>query len=287
LVQTDQQDEGVFEQSHFDGMWGKSKKLSRHSSLYAAIFAGMRTIRVLIVEDEPIIAADLEDRLLEMGYDVAPPCESGEAALLFLQKESVDLVLMDIQLSGQLDGIETAQKVLETAHLPIIYLTSNTDDATFARAKSTLPAAFLTKPFRGKDLMHAIELAISAAARHQPNALETNDADTSAFLFNDRLFVKVKDRMLRIFFQDILWLEADDYYCKLMTDEKEYLVGHTLKQMGEVLERIPEFMRVHRSYIVNLSNVEEIGEGHLLVKKKQIPLNKTAKEELHKRLKKI
>lgn len=254
---------------------------------YPVIFAGMRTIRVLIVEDEPIIAADLEDRLMEMGYDVVPPCESGEAALLFLQNESVDLVLMDIQLSGQLDGIETAQKMMEISTLPIIYLTSNTDEATFARAKGTLPAAFLTKPFRGKDLMHAIELAISAAARQKPDVSETSYVEASAYLFNDRLFVKVKDRMLRIFFHDILWLEADDYYCKLMTADKEFLIGHTLKQMGEVLERIPEFMRVHRSYIVNLSNVEEIGEGHLLVKKKQIPLNKTAKEELHKRLQKI
>lgn len=247
----------------------------------------MKSIRVLIVEDEPIIAADLEDRLMEMGYDVAPPCDSGEAALLFLQKETVDLVLMDIQLSGKLDGIETAQKLLETNPLPVIYLTSNTDDATFARAKNTLPAAFLTKPFRGKDLMHAIELAISTAAKQRPSASETNHADTSAYLFNDRLFVKVKDRMLRIFFQDILWLEADDYYCKLMTAEKEFLIGHTLKQMGEVLEHIPEFMRVHRSFIVNLANVEEIGEGYLLVKSRQIPLNKTSKDELYNRLQKI
>jgi len=248
--------------------------------------AQMKKTRVLIVEDEPIIAADLEDRLMEMGYDVAPPCDSGEEALLFLQVEKVDLVLMDIQLAGKLDGIETSQKILETNHLPIIYLTSNADDVTFARAKSTRPAAFLSKPYRGKDLNHAIELAISTAAKQNATASEPS-ADSSAYLFKDRLFVKVKDRMLRIFFKDILWLEADDYYCKLMTPEKELLIGHTLKQMGEVLEQIPEFMRVHRSFIVNLSNVEEIGDGYLLVQKKQIPLNKASKDELSNRLQKI
>ncbi len=121
----------------------------------------MKKIRVLIVEDEPIIAADLEDRLIAMGYEVADQCSSGEEALRLLQRENADLILMDIQLDGALDGIETAQKILEKNLLPIIYLTSNTDDATFARAKSTHPAAFLTKPFRGKDLQHAIELAIT------------------------------------------------------------------------------------------------------------------------------
>lgn len=246
----------------------------------------MKKTRVLIVEDEPIIAADLEDRLLELGYEVVPPCDSGEAALQFLEEENVDLVLMDIQLAGKLDGIETAQKILETRRLPILYLTSNSDDATFARAKRTSPAAFLSKPYRGRDLLHAIELAISVANKPFAALAEPND-QMSAYLFNDRLFVKVKDKMVRIFFKDIQWLEADDYYCKLMTPEKELLIGHTLKQMGQVLENIPEFMRVHRSFIVNLSNVEEIGDSYLLIQKKQIPLNKASKEEINIRLKKI
>ena len=131
----------------------------------------MKKIRVLIVGDEPIIAADLEDRLAEMGYEVAQQCASGEEALLFLVKENIDLVLMDIQLEGEWDGIQTAQMILEKRLIPIIYLTSNADDATFERAKETQPAAVLSKPFRGKDLKHAIELAIPRSATPaQPTA---------------------------------------------------------------------------------------------------------------------
>lgn len=246
----------------------------------------MKNIRVLIVEDEPIIAADLEDRLTEMGFDVAKSCDTGEEALSFLQGNGADLVLMDIQLDGDMDGIETARQLRQLKNIPVIYLTSNTDEATFSKAKSTLPAAFLTKPFRGKDLKHAIELAISTHASNSIPAPEAGDS-SSAYLFNDRLFVKVKDRMVRVFFADILWLEADDYYCKLITTDREILIGHTLKQMGEVLSNVPEFMRVHRSFIVNLSNVEEFSEAYLYINKKQIPLSKTSKDELTLRLQKI
>ncbi|MCC6412125.1 MAG: response regulator [Saprospiraceae bacterium] len=246
----------------------------------------MKKIRVLIVEDEPIIAADLEDRLTEMGFEIVGQSASGEQALLLFEKGNLDLVLMDIQLEGALDGIQTAQKMLAKQPLPIIYLTSNADDATFNRAKNTLPAAFLTKPFRGKDLQHAIELAISRGTpTQQPTT--SNDEKSDTYLFNDRLFIKVKDRMLRLFLNEILWLEADDYYCKLVTREKEFLITQTLKQMGESLSGIPEFLRVHRSYIVNLSHVEEIGDLFVLIHKKQIPLNKSSKEELTVRLKKI
>ena len=246
----------------------------------------MKKTRVLIVEDEPIIAADLEDRLVELGYDVVPTCDSGEAVLAFLKEEKVDLVLMDIQLAGNLDGIETAQKILETQRLPILFLTSNVDDATFNRAKATQPVAFLSKPFRGKDLKHAIDLAISRAVP-TTSAPAASAENAPAYLFNDRLFVKVKDRMIRLFLADILWLEADDYYCKLVTKDKEYLITQTLKQMGGSLSGIPEFMRVHRSFIVNLSHVEEIGDLFVSIRKKQIPLNKSSKDEITARLQKI
>ncbi len=247
----------------------------------------MKITRILIVEDEPIIAADLEDRLQEMGYEVAQQCTSGEEALAFLEQETVDLILMDVQLEGQLNGIETAQKILEKQKTPLIYLTSNADDATFNKAKNTQPAAFLSKPFRGKDLLHAIELAISRAATPVPETEAPEAGTDKAYLFNDRLFVKVKDRMVRVFFADILWLEADDYYCKIITTDKTLLISHTLKQIGETLSNVPLFMRVHRSYIVNLTHVEEIGELHVHIGKKQIPINKASKEDILTRLQKI
>lgn len=246
----------------------------------------MKMIRVLLVEDEPIIAADLADRLSDMGYEITQQCSSGEEALAFFRQHEVDLVVMDIKLEGQMDGVDTARMMLEHRDLPIIYLTSNSDDNTFSRAKNTLPAAFLIKPFRGKDLRNAIELAISRANSASTKA-EATPEERGAHLFKDRLFLKVKDRMIRLFLTDILWIEADDYYCKLITKDKEYLITQPLKQMEEALSAMPAFMRVHRSFIVNLAHIEEIGDLFVSVHKKQIPLNKSSKEELVLRLQKI
>lgn len=243
----------------------------------------MDGIKILIVEDDPIIGADLGDRLTEMGFQALGPVGTGMAALALVAQHNLDLVLMDIQLEGDLDGIETARRIREKHPLPIIFLTSNSDDATFSQAKATKPQAFLSKPFRGKDLKHAIELAIGQAAKeHTVVATEEN-----TFLLQDRFFLKVNDRMVRLFYRDILWVEADDYYCKIVTKERELLVGQTLKKMTEALEKVPELIRVHRSFLVNLLHIEEIGDVHLYINKRQIPISKAAKEALMMRLNKV
>lgn len=244
----------------------------------------MENLKILIVEDDPIIAADLQDRLEEMGYHILGPVARGEdAPSYFEQPAPPDLVIMDIHLEGEWDGIETTRRILEKHDLPVIFLTSNSDDATFNAAKAVKPQAFLSKPFRGRDLKHAIELAIvKATEKKEPTDQER--IEQNAYLLKDRLFIKAKDRMIRLFFKDILWVEADDYYCKVMTKEKEYLVTQTLKKFSEELAVVPELMRVHRSYIVNLAHVEEIGELYLHIGKGRIPFSKNHREALMRRL---
>lgn len=252
-------------------------------------------MNILLVEDDPIIAADLEDRLRDAGYEPLPAIASGEAALDWLEKNSAqnqpspDLALLDVQLEGELDGIETARLLAQKyPKLPYIFLTANSDDATFNRAKTTRPAAFLSKPFRGRDLRHAIELAVGQSSRTETAPLpDLPRAEAASFLFDDRLFVKMKDRMVRVFFEDILWAEADDYYCKIATSERELLISQTLGKLGELLLLMPQFVRVHRSFIVNLRHVEQIGDLHLFIGKKQIPLTRTAREELLAHLQKV
>jgi DNA-binding LytR/AlgR family response regulator len=247
----------------------------------------MDRTNILIVEDDPIIAADLQDRLEEMGYRVLGPVAKGEEALNYFGRlETPDLVLMDIQLEGAWDGIETTKHIKAKTDLPIIFLTSNSDDATFQAAKQVKPHAFLSKPFRGRDLKHSIELAISLATNKSPTT-QLPEAGENAFLFKDRLFIKSKDQMVRLFFKDILWVEADDYYCKVVTAEREYLVTQTLKKFSEELAGVPELMRVHRSFIVNLSHVEAIGELNLQIGKTKIQVSRNMRDELLNRLKNI
>ncbi|MFT6000697.1 MAG: CheY-like chemotaxis protein, partial [Neolewinella sp.] len=171
---------------------------------------------ILIVEDEPIIAADLQDRLVDLGYQVVANVDNGEDALLEIREEAPNLILMDIHLAGTLDGIETAIRLRETTNTSLIFLTSNSDEVTFKRARQAGPQAFISKPFRGRDLAHAIELAIGedpseSSTRSLSAASRQGDA---VQVTRDRLFIKVKDRLVRLMLTDILYLEADDYYCK-------------------------------------------------------------------------
>ncbi len=243
---------------------------------------------IAVVEDEPIISADLGDRLSDLGYRVSGHYSSGEEALRDFRLEVPDLILLDVQLDGGMDGIEVALAIREFSQVPLIFLTSNSDDVTYRRARAARPSAFLSKPFRGRDLAHAIDLALSMSAT--PVSVQAQGQEPvfpegeSAVLLHDRLFLKVKDRLTRIMLSDILWVEADDYYCKVVTDEREYLVTKTLKKFSLMLAPDSPFVRCHRSYLVNLQRITEIGEVFVFVGTHKIPVSRSKRPQLLKRV---
>lgn len=238
--------------------------------------------RILIVEDEPIVAADLQDQILEMGYELAASVDTGEAALLAARVQSPDLILMDIHLSGELDGIETALRLRKLTDAPLIFLTSNSDNKTFQRARAAQPRAFISKPYRGRDLSHAIQLSIGEAPTGQQPEVPppTMDRDDHVSMAHDRLFIKINERLVRILFSDILYFEADDYYCKIYTEKKAYLATKTLKKLSAQLPAGAPFFRCHRSYIVNLNQITEIGELYVFINKQKVPLSRSKRAEI-------
>ena len=118
----------------------------------------------MIVEDERLVALDLRDRLLELGYDVVGTCGSGAEALECLREAAPDVVLMDIRLKGELDGIDTAARLARAQRTAVVYLTGHAGDATIARARATRPAGFLIKPCSERDLQAAVQLALQRLA---------------------------------------------------------------------------------------------------------------------------
>ncbi len=120
----------------------------------------MTDTKILIVEDEVIVAINIEKRLQNSGYRVTGIASSSEQALEKVELEKPDLVLMDIKLKGELDGIDTADLIRKKHNLPIIYLTSYTDEETFQRAKLTEPFGYLIKPFEIRELHRTIEMAL-------------------------------------------------------------------------------------------------------------------------------
>jgi PAS domain S-box-containing protein len=120
----------------------------------------MSKARILVVEDSLIVAFHLQKTLEADGYTVIGVESSGESALKTLEKSRPDLVLMDIMLNGQLDGIETTLQIRKKYYLPVIYLTALTDKETIQRAKITEPFGYLTKPFEDRELFTVIEMAL-------------------------------------------------------------------------------------------------------------------------------
>ena len=120
----------------------------------------MDNIKILIVEDESIIAMELKDRLNELGYTVLAVVSTGEDAIQEVADNLPDLVLMDIMLRGDMDGIEAAAEIESRFDLPVIYLTANTDPTTIERAKITGPYGYLVKPFEEETFKITIEMAL-------------------------------------------------------------------------------------------------------------------------------
>ena len=121
----------------------------------------MSNEKILVVEDDDIIAKVEDWRLKNLGYQVCGRAVSGAEAMELVVKHKPDLVLMDINIKGDIDGIETAKMIKKGFNIPVIYVTSHSDGPTLVRAKETKPDGFIVKPFDDNDLRVAIQLALN------------------------------------------------------------------------------------------------------------------------------
>ncbi len=249
--------------------------------------------KILVVEDEMIVGAKIAMQLTNLGYEVTGILSNGLEALASVENKKPDIVLLDINLKGGGDGIEIAKQIQQMSNIPIIYLTANSDEATFNRAKATKPAAFISKPFKQLDLQRAIELSISRMNENDNHdnhnnhvALNNNTPELKPFILNDCIFVRSFEKMVKVPLKCILYIEAERNYCRIYSIEKEYLVVITLK---EIEDKLPAnyFLRVHRSFIVNISHIDEIAASHVMIANKPIPLSADLKKNLLLRIQKL
>jgi len=128
----------------------------------------MSAAKILVVEDEAIIAEEIRDRLQSLGYEVVASLRTGESALTYVAEDRPDLVLMDIVLRGEMDGIEAAGQIRSRHAVPVVYLTAYADKQTIQRAKASGASGYLIKPLREKELHATIELALQKQAEVRP-----------------------------------------------------------------------------------------------------------------------
>jgi DNA-binding LytR/AlgR family response regulator len=194
-------------------------------------------------------------KMNKLGYEVTGIVPRGEEALLHIQANAHDILLLDINLKGTLDGIETAVAMQKTHDIPIIYLAANTDDAHFNRTKENRPYGFISKPFKKLDLQRAIELTISQMVTKTNDNAQLESRNNESFILSDCIFVRHLNLLVKVDIKDILYIEDERNYGRIFSNNKEYLVVMTLKEMDNKLPS-KHFLRIHRSYIINLSPIK-------------------------------
>ncbi|MEK9836938.1 MAG: response regulator, partial [Deltaproteobacteria bacterium] len=120
----------------------------------------MNEAKIMILEDEAIVADDILHCLEQTGYLVPAICSSGEQLISRLEKETADLVLVDVMLAGKMDGIDTARIIRERFKIPVVYLTSFTNQTMLERARETFPSGYIVKPFKKRELLATVEMAL-------------------------------------------------------------------------------------------------------------------------------
>lgn len=225
----------------------------------------------MIVEDELVIAEDLKEILEELGYEVCGIAISSREALALIEEKAPDLALLDIQLKGGKDGIELAAEINANFHLPFIMLTSHADIQTINRVKDVNPYGYLVKPFNEKEIFAGIELAMSNFSKDRP--IKKEEDSMQDFILSDSLFIRTNGMLVKIKLQNIIYLEADANYTQVFTKDKKFVIRATLKDLEGKLDK-NRFVRIHKSFLINLGEIESIQAESVYISGKEIPISR-------------
>lgn len=240
----------------------------------------MSQVKVLIVEDEILIADNIADTLTDLGYCVFEPASSYNEAIESIESEKPDIAILDIQMPGKRNGVDLAMTINENYHFPFIFLTSNSDKLTLEQAKKVEPLAYLVKPFNRKELYTSIELALYNYSKRREKVLDQDN-----LIIKNALFIKQNKTFVRLDFEQILYLRSDHIYLDIHTlDGKKYTVRGSLNDYINKLDL--SFFRSHRSCIVNLQHLAEIKHNTLSIcqVEEELPIGKKQRDELIERL---
>ncbi len=245
-------------------------------------------VKILIVEDELIIAEDIRAMLEDSGYHVCGVTGDPEEAKRLILATEPDIVLLDITLGIKQLGLELAQYILDQHHTPFIFCTSHGDKSTIQSAAALKPYGYLIKPFEQADLYSAIELAlVNYSNNRTASADQRVDGEQQNVLIKNALFIKEGNLYVKVQIADILWLASDGNYTVVhLREGKKPLVRIPLKELHQ---QLPQnlFFRVHRSYVINLDEIEAVNNQHIVINTHEIPLGKNHRDELFAMIRKM
>ena len=224
-------------------------------------------IQVFIVEDEAITRATLQDGLEEMGIQVVGYADEAKMALEKIPKSDTNLIILDINLIGEEDGIWLGEKLKEEGRLPFIYLTAYGDEKTVQLAVKTNPHGYLLKPFESIDVYAAISVATENFSRNrsaETDNLNLEEPKKEALPNQEYLFIKDDHLFVKLKKSDIGYIKSDNNYLDIYLHDHRHLVRSKLSEFMKVLPQ-HQFLQVHRSYAINIHMVQSFGASFVNV----------------------
>lgn len=216
---------------------------------------------ILIVEDEVLIATHIKLALREKGYGFVGIAISFEEAIRYIETEAIDLVLLDINISGKKSGIDIAKLLNEKYHIPFIYLTSYTDSETIEKLKPTMPRAYLNKPINEVMLITTLDIVFANLAKKE----------TSLFKF------KLGKTTYTINTQELMYLEADHGYIHIHLKSNSILIRNSMKDMIDILPL--KMLQVNRSIIVNPKYITLMDKNNVHLQDEVFKISKTYRNQ--------
>ena len=217
----------------------------------------MSKLTVLVVEDEFLVATDIEESLEILGYNVQNTVPTGAAAIKEVEKNLPDVILMDIMLKGDMTGIDAATEIRKRHNVPIIYLTANADISTIEKAKVSLPYGYIIKPFTEKDLQTNIEIARFKFENDLRSKMES-DQYNRFFKSSDekksQLIIEGEHGLEKINPEEVYFVCKSDEGAIIGLAEDDLV---SVKGIDYLQERLPKdrFLRVSDTYLVNKDKI--------------------------------
>ncbi|REE00095.1 LytR/AlgR family response regulator transcription factor [Marinoscillum furvescens] len=239
----------------------------------------MHRVKVLVVEDEFIVAEEIAQVLDQHEFEVVGKAANAEEALTLARLMEPDIALCDININGDKDGIQLAAELKQISNVAVIFLTAFDDSEYLERASSVEPAAYIVKPFEARNLVVAIKLAFKKLDQQQ-------EEPDGAYFVNDRIFIREGHRFNKLLISDIAYVEALGSYCDIYTSDKKITLTLNLKHFMSRLNH-PKFIRVHRSYLVNVDAIDSFEGNVIYIGMQEIPISASQKESFMKLIKTI
>jgi DNA-binding LytR/AlgR family response regulator len=214
----------------------------------------------------------LKMMLEEIGCEVTAIFDSGDELLKKFRPDLADILIMDIHLSGSLNGVDTSVELMKISAAPVIFITNETDGHIRKRAiHETNAVYYLSKPFEELDICVAIDMALKSLKKE----VMLSKQDHPSYLVNDSLFIRDGFGFKKVLIAEILYLKADGSYSLLVSKEFSKIYTENLSFLAEKFAFAKELIRVHRSYIVNINYIQKIKYNTLWINNEEIPIGKT------------